>query len=239
MVITIDREHRAYFDHPELAEGLLHRAKLVASKGVFLGSPLLPTSRYLNGYNSLLVMKYVGLKPHQTVLEIGCGALRSGYWVIKYLDKQSYFGIEPNAKMLNAGINTILTHEEIFKTPEFSTSDDFPFDGFGMQFDYVLACSIWSHAAKCQISIMLDQFKHNTPLHSKFLTSYIPAPTPELDYLGNEWVGRSHKSNVKGVVAHSLDWILETCNKRGLTVETMPDRFSFGNQEWLCIKRMM
>jgi hypothetical protein len=235
--MIVDQTHQAFIDYPKLAVTLLDRAEKVDKQGVFLGAPLLPTNRYLDGYLSLLVMQYTGLASQHQVLEIGCGSLRSGYWIINYLNSQKYWGIEPNIPMLKAGIHNILTRKEIIKNPQFGHNDDFKFDGFGIKFDYVLACSIWSHAAKWQIEMMLDQFIQNTVPTGKFLTSYIPTLIEEYDYLGDEWVGKSHKSTIKGVVAHKPEWVLDVCHKKQLTVNPMPHKFTFGNQVWLCIQR--
>src|SRR5437016_2373816 len=49
-----------------------------------------------------------GLYPSSKVLDIGCGCLRGGYWLIHFLDRACYFGIEPDREMLHKGIESLL-----------------------------------------------------------------------------------------------------------------------------------
>ena len=43
-----------------------------------------------------------GLKPHHQVLDLGCGALRGGVHIIKYLNKHCYTGLDANSSLLRA-----------------------------------------------------------------------------------------------------------------------------------------
>jgi hypothetical protein len=45
------------------------------------------------------------------VLDLGCGCLRGGYWLIHLLEPGCYCGIEPNQVMLAAGIEHLLEPE--------------------------------------------------------------------------------------------------------------------------------
>lgn len=179
-------------------------------------------------------------------------ALRSGYWAIHFLNRNCYYGIEPNEAMLSAGLQTILPISCATKNPHFHHNDQFDAGIFNKKFDFFLACSIWSHAAKPQIETMLDQFiAHSIPQlppghrwaeycparKSRFLTSYLPATGPHDDYQGSAWVGRSHQSDQKGTVRHALPWIRAACQLRGLTVTPLPDTYNFSNQTWLMIER--
>ena len=57
------------------------------------------------------------------------------------------------------------------------------------------------------------------------------------DYMGTEWVGRSHESDTRGIVHHSLGWIQTECAKRGLIAEEIIEKaYNFGNQTWIRIK---
>jgi hypothetical protein len=56
----------------------------------------------------------------------------------------------------------------------FSANDDFDFSVFGESFDFVVARSIWTHAAKPQISAMLKSFSHTAAPSGVFLASYLP-----------------------------------------------------------------
>jgi hypothetical protein len=221
----------------------LRNAAQLETKGIFPGSPL---ELFDAGRLSLMVLLHAGLYPDHRVLEIGCGALRSGYWIIHFLMSHGYYGIEPNERMLHAGIECIFPRRPITKRdlqfeggkPHFIYNDQFDPAGFGGRlFDFFLCCSIWSHAAKTQIEKMLDQFILHTPQNGRFLTSYIPATNEAEDYQGVTWVGRSHQSDQKDSVRHSLRWITEACEVRGLAVVSLPATYDFSNQTWLMIER--
>jgi hypothetical protein len=218
----------------------LHNAAKLEEQGIFPGSPM---DLFDAGRLSLMVLLHAGLYPNHRVLEIGCGALRSGYWIIHFLQRHGYCGIEPNERMLHAGLANILPahlldgHKYSGKAPKFLSNDQFDPSGFGRIFHFFLCCSIWSHAAKGQIEIMLDRFLTHTDRDARFLTSYIPAGNDEEDYKGETWVGRSHESNQKGSVRHSLHWIRAACQLRGLVVSSLPATYDFSNQTWLMIER--
>ena len=123
------------------------------------------------------------------------------------------------------------------KRPKFDTNDRFDLGVFGVNFDIVLARSIWSHASKGQIVTMLDQFVANTTPEAFFLTSYIPAGIFKgRDYEGESWQGRSHQSDRGGLVQHSLRWVRKQVESRRLFVRQLPD-LVFGGQHWLKICR--
>jgi SAM-dependent methyltransferase len=117
-----------------------------------------------------------GLWPESKVLDIGCGALRAGYWLVRFSDPECYFGIEPANDMLESGRQLFLSEQlQRDKRPHFDTNDRFDFAVFGEKFDVYLARSIWSHASKSQIQAMLRGFVETANPEAFFLTSYLPA----------------------------------------------------------------
>lgn len=129
-----------------------------------------------------------GLLPDSHVLDIGCGCLRGGYWLIHFLRPGHYCGIEPNQGMLRAGIDVLLSPELLEeKRPRFDHNDEFDLTVFGRKFDFFLARSIWSHASLQQIERMLDQFIVCGSESSVFLTSYVRALKPDAEYKGDEF----------------------------------------------------
>src|SRR5438309_10445538 len=45
-----------------------------------------------------------GLRQHHTLLDVGCGSLRIGRWLIPYLNRGKYLGFEPNEWLVEQGI---------------------------------------------------------------------------------------------------------------------------------------
>ena len=175
--------------------------------------------------------------PDSRVLEIGCGVLRVGYWLIHFLDKRCYYGIEPAQERVRIGKEHLFSTEIIeLKEPQFNFNSAFDTSVFNTKFDFFLAGSIWTHCSKNSIKIMLDGFVYNTNESAVFLTSYLPARLKKNDYQGNKWVGTSHESDVSGCVRHSPAWIRSECEKRGLTLEKL-SRDAFDEQYWLKITK--
>jgi SAM-dependent methyltransferase len=206
----------------------------IDARGIFIGCKLEYFELSAKDLFCLALME--GLSPSATVLEVGCGCLRTGYWFIQYLNAERYFGIEPNARMLDAGRELILGRHESEKSPQFSNNDQFDFSVFGKTFDFVVAFSIWSHASKGQIETMLDQFKRTANPGGKFLTSWIPPHKKLPDYEGTSWVGRSHRSDEPGLIAHSRSWLTEAITSRGLSVRFF-EGFTTLRQNWLIVSR--
>jgi SAM-dependent methyltransferase len=208
------------------------RAEAIADQ-VFLGGPISDFDRV--GRLQLITLLREGLQPESKVLDVGCGALRAGYWLIRLLDPGRYFGIEPNRDMLAAGIEHIVGPELISeKAPSFAHNDDWSFSAFGTNFDFVVARSIWTHASKSDIATMLDSFVAIAEPGARMLTSYLPSHLGRRDYRGDRWIGRSHVQTDPGLVYHSKRWLQAECNARGLEMRELRTEV-VNRQRWLRI----
>ena len=89
----------------------------------------------------------LGLRQHHSLLDIGCGSLRIGRLLIPYLNREKYFGLEPNEWLVDEGIRRELGEMLVqIKRPTFFFSDS-P-DRIAqakVAFDFALAQSIFSH----------------------------------------------------------------------------------------------
>jgi hypothetical protein len=213
----------------------MERAAKLEAEGIFLGGPADLFS--VAGQKLLITLLSKGLTPDSKVLDIGCGCLRGGYWLIHFLDKGCYFGIEPSVAMLDAGIKILLEPRLVdLKQPTFDHNSDFDFTVFEEKFNFFVARSIWTHASKSQIQTMLDGFIE-TGDNGIFLTSYIRPTLFKKDYMGTAWVGRSHASSKPGMVCHNFRWIQTECTKRGLVAEEIREKaYNFGDQTWIGIR---
>jgi SAM-dependent methyltransferase len=209
------------------------RAEALADQ-MFVGGPVRDFEKA--GRLQLITLLEHGLHPQSRILDVGCGCLRGGYWLLHFLDPGCYFGIEPNRPMLEAGLNEILEPGLADnKKPVFAHNDDFDLDAFdGTEFDFILARSVWTHASKPQIERMLDSFGRVAADGGVFLTSYLRAGRFR-DFNGEQWVGRSHESDEPGVVKHSFGWIKQACERRGLQVTELEER-RVNEQRWLRVE---
>ncbi len=203
-------------------------------EGPFLGVPFDDFER--GGREQLIFLLMNGLRPDSRIVDLGCGVLRGGYWLIHFLDPGCYHGIEPHAERLAVGTEVILESETLrLKQPAFDANTTFDTAPFGKEFDFFLAYSIWTHAPKQQIEVMLDGFVRHSRPDAAFLASFLPARRRADDYAGDTWFGTSHDSDVAGCIQHSFSWIRNACRNRGLHVQ-MIGRDGIG-QVWLRIDR--
>lgn len=88
----------------------------------------------------------LGMREWHRVADVGCGSLRAGRLIIPYLRPQRYFGIEPEEWLVADGLEQELGADVArVKEPSFAYRDDFQIDCFGVDFDYILAQSVFSH----------------------------------------------------------------------------------------------
>lgn len=206
------------------------------AKETFLGGPVRDFEKV--GRLQLTTLLHAGLSPRSKVLDIGCGCLRGGHWLINFLDPGCYCGIEPNRSMVEAGLRHLLEPEEVrAKRPRFDHNASFDSSVFGETFDFFLARSIWTHASKEHIRQMLDAVVRDGADRAVFLTSYMRAGRLICrDYRGSNWVGKSHESQRRGLVFHRLDWIQVECDRRDLGVVELKEGRHNG-QIWLRITK--
>ena len=99
------------------------------------------------GATQFRLLTTLGLREHHRLLDIGCGALRAGRLLIPYLNRDCYYGIEPNTWLVEDAIAAEVGPEMIErKGVKFDNNSDFNAGVFGVSFDFVLAQSIFSHA---------------------------------------------------------------------------------------------
>ena len=214
--------------------GLQATAERLAQE-TFLGGPVSDFEAI--GRLQLTTLLREGLYPNSKVLDIGCGCLRGGYWLIHFLDPGCYYGIEPNRTMLGAGISQLLEDGLVAaKNPRFDYNAQFDSSVFGVVFDFFVARSVWTHASKSQIEKMLDSFVHDSTQTGTFLTSYLRSNWLQRDYRGNNWVGRSHQTDVPGLVYHDFHWIQRVCRQRSLDVTELRQGI-YNSQTWLKITK--
>lgn len=92
------------------------------------------------------LLHMLGLRESHRVLDFGCGSLRLGRLLIPYLAPERYFGVEPEAWLVEEGFARELGNEaRALKSPTFQHNSDYRCDGFGQAFDFIIAQSIFSH----------------------------------------------------------------------------------------------
>jgi len=140
-----------------------------------------------------MVSAYVeekGLKSTDLFCDIGCGSLRIGQHIIKYLREGNYFGIEANYWLIEEAVKHEIGLEQLLdeKKPHFRVGFDFNLKSFDIEFDFILAHSIIIHACNDQLIRIFDQVRNTLRLGGTFMFNYIPGESNKL----NRWSYPSH-----------------------------------------------
>jgi len=99
-----------------------------------------------------------GLMPSDRLLDVGCGCLRGGTHFVEYLEAGNYFGIDISEDLLNAGYEVELGKLNLqHKLPRENllTTQDFDATPFAVEFDAVLALSVFTHLPINHIKLCL------------------------------------------------------------------------------------
>ena len=112
-----------------------------------------------DGREWLKFLQCHGLNEKSTVMDYGCGSLRLGKTLIKYLNPQNYVGVDISDHFYSLGIKNYLTNEVYKqKRPEFYiiNSDDYETHLSGRTFDFIYSQWVMMHVHPDQLSRYFD-----------------------------------------------------------------------------------
>jgi SAM-dependent methyltransferase len=114
-----------------------------------------------------------GLRPEHVLIDIGCGALRAGVHLIRYLEPGNYYGIDINPSLLRAGRWELAQAglADRCASDKLRATDDFDCD-FGRLCDYALAQSLFTHISLSQIERCLERVAGVMKPGGRFFASY-------------------------------------------------------------------
>ncbi|MGZ8498092.1 MAG: class I SAM-dependent methyltransferase [Candidatus Binatia bacterium] len=187
-----------------------------------------PPEKYdLVGAMQFNLLTHLGLREFHYLLDIGCGSLRAGRLFIPYLLSGHYYGIEPQSWLVEEGLNKELGREILqLKRPVFSHDSDFNCLHFNQQFDFVVAQSIFSHAAPAQIHQCLGEVAQSLQPTGLLAATFVAG---EVDYQGDGWV-------YPECVTYTLKQMKQFASAHNLVAETIDWPHPNG-QTWLLIRR--
>ena len=128
------------------------------------------------GRSQFEFMKQRGLLPEHKLVDIGCGALRGGIHLIRYLHKGNYFGIDINRSLVEAGKLEVAAVGLSDKEPNLLVSDEFELSRFGTQFDYALAISFFTHLYMNHIVHCLVETNRVLKANGKLYATFFESP---------------------------------------------------------------
>jgi len=150
-----------------------------------------------------------GLRPDQSLLDVGCGTLRGGVPLITYLLPGRYCGIDVRAEALEGARRELaLTgleskHPRLVHSPDLATLD------LGRRFDFVWAFSVLIHMSDEVLDGCLTGIGRHLASDGVFFA--------------NVKYGKRRDGNWQGfpLVWRSLDFYRTAAARHGLTVEDM------------------
>ena len=116
----------------------------------------------------------MGMKPHQSLLDIGCGPLSGRLAFIRYLDSGKYFGLDVNGDSIVEAHKQVQKHGLSLKKPTLICCSDFGREALsGRHFDFVWASQILYHLTEDQIRSLLSQLGRCMTERSRFFGDII------------------------------------------------------------------
>lgn len=119
-----------------------------------------------------------GLRPEHRLLDLGCGCLRGGVHFVRYLSPGHYYGLDLSRSLLDAGLQEIASLGLAEKLPRENLICDAEFDasGFGTQFDYALAQSVFTHLSFNHLRLCLNRLAPHMAGGGKFFVTFFEVP---------------------------------------------------------------
>ena len=116
-----------------------------------------------------------GLQKEDNVLDLGCGALRGGIRIIRFLEKEHYYGLDINHSLIKAAKIEIKENNLEEKKPKLALSNNFDASGFGVQFDVILSVSLFTHLPFSKICECLKNIQDTLKPKGRYFTSFFEA----------------------------------------------------------------
>ena len=120
-----------------------------------------------------------GLMPHHRLLDVGCGSLRAGVKLVRYLDPGHYAGIDLHESLLDAGYDIELVNEGLsHKLPRSNlwADGEFDFSWCPMQIDFALAQSVFTSLPLNFLRVCLERLPLFVIPGGKFFVSIFEIP---------------------------------------------------------------
>jgi len=116
-----------------------------------------------------------GLRPHHTLLDVGCGTLRGGRHFIKYLNAGNYTGFDISPKAIEYGRKLVEEERLTDKIPVLFVSEEknLKFEELrGKTFDFLLAQSVLTHLPPESIEELFENIGKVMKEKSSFYFTY-------------------------------------------------------------------
>jgi len=135
------------------------------------------------GSKQLNILKDLGLTESNRVLDVGCGTLRAGRHIIRYLEAGGYFGMDISPECVRMAKKLVSDEKLEMKTPTiwqnnnlmFDDNEFFAFYGCGQRknFDFILMWSVFTHLRPDAIKECFENIHKLFRDHKKKKTKWV------------------------------------------------------------------
>ncbi|HXT52374.1 MAG TPA: class I SAM-dependent methyltransferase [Thermoanaerobaculia bacterium] len=132
----------------------------------------------LAGPQQLRFLVARGLRPWMRLLDLGCGCLRGGLPLVQFIDPGRYYGIDVNASLLAAGLLEVEVAGLADRLPPGNLLRSDALEGwrFGVDFEVVLAHSLFTHLPPAWLRRCLGEMERYVPPGGRFFATYFEWP---------------------------------------------------------------
>ena len=119
-----------------------------------------------------------GLNPSHRVLDLGCGCFRCGIPLIRYLERGNYYGLDLNQGLVQAGFRELAGAGlgQRLDPGRVVCNDNFDLSAFEVEFDFILAQSLWTHLTLGSIGRSLEAAARKLGPGGRLLATFFSCP---------------------------------------------------------------
>ena len=121
-------------------------------------------------------MKSQGLTPKNTLVDVGCGAMRGGRYFVDYLKEGNYCGIDMNPSLIGAANVELSKLGLLVKNHNLLVNDKFEVSLFEKKFDYAIAISVFTHLYMNNIMRCLVEVEKSLKPNGRFYATFFHSP---------------------------------------------------------------
>lgn len=145
-----------------------------------------------------------GLKPEHYLLDIGCGTLRGGIPVIRYLKEGRYFGVDVRPEVLEEARKELQVEKLTSKNPVLTCTPTISLLDLGRTFNYVWAFSVLFHMTDKTLDDCFAFAQRHLEPHGAFYANVNIGANPPKVWKGFPVVWRTLASYERLGGAHAL-----------------------------------
>jgi len=170
-----------------------------------------------------------GLRHDHKFLDVACGSLRLGQYLIPYLDKGHYFGLDGESELVTKGLAKELFFDLVAqKEPKFEFNYQFEVS-FAKGLDFAMAQSLFTHLTPNDIKLCFDNLYKNANAGAKFYFTF---------FEGDESINPTGPSHAQRGWRYAFSTLEELGKSAGWTMEYIGDWGHPNNQKMAVAKKI-